>query len=237
MALGAFAHMLRERAPATVVVQSDNTTTVHIINNKRAALSLCAPLRNLLACSRRMQLRLRAVYLPGMQNDTADRLSRMGERTGFCLQGPILRELLGEADFEPTLDVFAREPGLWVQTRAAERPEANMLWQGQGMLLSWQGERLFLHPPLHRIGAVLRRLQREPTPALLITPNWESQPWSPILAEMVEKQIHLGAYDHVMSTTPEFRRDGWRLPPGEVVASILATRTMRGSDCSTSSSL
>jgi hypothetical protein len=237
MALGAFTHVLREMAPATVLVESDNTTAVQVINNKRAAISLCPILRNLLACLRRMRLALRAVYLPGIQNDTADRLSRMGELTGFCLQESVMTELLREAEFEPTLDVFAREPSLWEQTGAAERPEANILWQGEGMLLNWQGERLFLHPPLHRIAATLRRLQREPTPALLITPNWGSQPWSPILAELVEKQIHLGSYDHVMSTTPEFRREGWRLPPGEVIASILGTKMTKGSDCLTSSSL
>jgi ribonuclease HI len=234
MALGQFREEIQEMRPLTLTVQSDNTTTVHIINNRRAALSLCTPLRNLLNRARQLQTELRAIYLPGVQNDTADRLSRMGRLTGFHLQDSVLTELLREAEFEPTLDVFAREPILWERTEAAERQEAAALLEGHGASLNWTGECLFLHPPLHRIAATLRRLQREPTPALLITPNWGSQPWSPILAEMVERRFHLGPYNSVMATTPEFRQAGWRLPPGEVVASILATRTTRERDCSMS---
>jgi ribonuclease HI len=236
MALAAFSHVFRDLNPSTVIVESDNTTAVHVINNKRAAISLATILRSLLTCAGRLRVNLRAVYLPGIRNDTADRLSRMGELTGFYLKSAVLESLLRDAHFTPTLDVFAREPDLWRQTAAAERPEAEALWQGHGPLLRWEGEHLYLHPPLNKIGTVLRRLQRERTPALLVTPNWTSQPWSPILAQMVEEQIHLGPYDNVMETTPSFRHAGWRLPPGEVVASILATRMTRVSACSTSSS-
>jgi ribonuclease HI len=237
MALTAFSQALRRIAPATIVVESDNTTTVHVINNKKAALSLCTILQSLLNEARRRDLQLRAVYRPGLQNDTADRLSRMGERTGFCLRNATLQSLLRDMKFTPTLDVFSREAGLWSPRETAHGQEEARTRQGHGVLGGWEGEQLFLHPPLNRIGAVLRQLQRQPTPALLITPAWTGQPWSPILAEMAEKQIRLGSYDEVMETTSRFRQMGWRLPPGSVVATILATRTTRGSNSSTSSSL
>jgi hypothetical protein len=98
---------------------------------------------------------------------------------------------------------------------------------------SWEGERLFLHPPLNRITAVLERLHREPTPALLITPAWTSQSWCLILAEMVERQFLLGTFDEAMQTTALFRTASWRLPPGKVVATLLGTRTTRDAPSTT----
>jgi hypothetical protein len=212
---------LTQLAPLSVAVQSDNTTTVHVVNNRRAAASLVPHLRRLLQVCRKMRVELRATYLPGIQNDTADRLSRMGRLTEYYLKPAVLSELLQETGFQPTLDVFQREPELHHQAEPAAEPRTH----AQCLNRSWEGERLFLHPPLNLLAATLRRLRSEPRPALIVTPAWTSQPWSAALAEVVERQIHLGPYDAVMHMTPEFRRAGWRLPPGNVVASLLATRT------------
>jgi hypothetical protein len=216
-----------------VAVRSDNTTTVHIINNRRAAASLAGHLRNLLCCARKLGLELRATYLPGIQNDAADRLSRMGRLTGYHLRPEVLQKLLRDSGFHPSLDVFDREPELRLQQPADQAAE--QLTPLQCVWRKWEGERLFLHPPLNRIAVTLRRLQNEPTPALLITPAWTSQHWSPSLREVADEQFHLGSYETTMETTAEFRRAGWRLPPGGVVASTVATRTTKvkrsSSDC------
>jgi hypothetical protein len=223
LALQHFANSLSKIAPLSLAIQSDNTTTVQVVNNRRAAPSLVYHLRRLLQVCRRLRVEPRASYLPGVQNDTADRLSRMGSLIEYHLKPAILQELLGEAEFEPTLDVFQREPALSQLTDPSLRLQSHK----QCLNRSWEGERLLLHPPLNLIAATLRRLRSEPTPALMITPAWTSQPWSSALAEVAERQVHLGQYDVVMETTPEFRRAGWRLPPGNVVASVLATRTTR----------
>jgi ribonuclease HI len=236
-AMSHFKDRIRELGPATIFIQSDNTTTVHIINSRRAALSLCVCLRSLLREAQRAQVELKAAYLPGAQNDTADRLSRMGELTGFHLKSATLQKLLNDIHFTPTLDVFGREPELRQLAKAEEEPEATRRRHEHGDMLCWEGERLFLHPPLNKIGMVLERLRREPAQAVMITPAWKSQPWSPVLGEMAERQIYLGSYDEVMVTTVDFRRGAWRLPPGEVVASLLGTRMMKGSNYSTNFSL
>jgi ribonuclease HI len=232
MALLSWRAQLEAVAPATVAVQSDNTTTVHLINNRRAAATLAMHLRRLLWCCKRMRLELVATYLPGVQNDTADRLSRVSGLTGYHLKPEVLRGLLTEAEFQPTLDVFGREPELSQQATAEEAAASEQRGPAEYMRMEWAGQHLFLHPPLNRIAAVLRRLQAEPTPALIITPAWKSQPWSPILAELTEKQVHLGAFEEAMQTTAEFQEAGWRLPPGNVVGTTLGTRTMRAVPCS-----
>jgi hypothetical protein len=63
-ALGVFSRKLRGMTPATIIVESDNTTAVHVINNKRAAPTLCPMLRTLLNYVQRMRLHLKAIYTP-----------------------------------------------------------------------------------------------------------------------------------------------------------------------------
>jgi ribonuclease HI len=232
MSLQSVRQQLEKLVPVTVSVRSDNTTTVHVINKRRAALSLAPHLRRLLQCCERMRVELMASYLPGAQNDTADRLSRVSRATGYHMKPEVLRTLLEEAGFHPTMDVFGREPQLnrlGMQQEEATAPAGGSV---DCMRKSWAGHHLFLHPPLNRISAVLSRLQREPNPALIITPAWISQPWSPMLVEMADKQWHLGAFAAVMETTPDFRRAGWRLPPGDVVATSLGMRMMRAAPSS-----
>ena len=232
MSLRHFTSLLENLVPLSILVVSDNTTTVHLINHLKAAPSLCQHLRRLLTLCRQMRISLTASYLPGKENDTADRLSRMGALSGFYLKPEVLQDLLRTSHFIPTLDVFAREPGLRTGSASEQRGEAVVWWQGGRVPPTWTHERLFLHPPLNKILPLLHRLQAEPVPSLMITPAWTSQPWSPLLAQVGERQFHLGTFEAAMETTPDFRRAGWRLPPGKVVASLLATRTTRAGSSS-----
>jgi hypothetical protein len=224
---------LGEATPMTLAVRSDNTTTVHIINNRRSAATLAPHLRLLLRCCNRMRVELAATYLPVVQNDAADRLSRVSSLTGYHLKPEVLEQLLAETEFHPTLDVFGREPQLRRPATAGEAAASDQRGPADCLRMSWSGQRLFLHPPLNRITAVLNRLQREPAQALIIAPSWSSQPWSPMLLEMAEKRVHLGSFETAMVTTPEFHSAGWRLPPGEVIAATLGMRTMREAPSST----
>jgi hypothetical protein len=225
MALHAFKSQLSLLAPLTVTVRSDNTTTVHLINKRRAAITLLRPLRRLFIVCHRLSVHLQAVYLPGVENQTADRLSRLAEPTGYSLRAETLERLLTDFQFLPTLDVFGRESELWSLPIMRSVSRAAEQRVNSGPSQPWRGHHLFLHPPLNKILSVLQRLQAEPTPAVLITPAWLSQPWSPILLSLAERQLHLGSFDTTMTVTAEFRRAGWRLPPGGVVATLLATRT------------
>jgi hypothetical protein len=82
----------------------------------------------------------------------------------------VLQDLLRQADVQPTLDVFVREPLLRGQTAAEEAAASKRRRPGECMRRSWADQHLFLHPSLNRIAAVLIRLQREPTPALVFVP-------------------------------------------------------------------
>jgi hypothetical protein len=119
----------------------------------------------------------------------------------------------------PTLDPFAASPGLPTHTPLQHPRDA--------FKRDWSGQILYLHPPPHMLTKTLNKLNRSQAIALVIAPLWKNQPWFPVLQRMARKAINLGPFADVMTTTPRFTREGWKLPPGIVQAVIADTRTMR----------
>jgi hypothetical protein len=58
--------------------------------------------------------------------------------------------------------------------------------------MSWKSEIPYLHPPIPLIPATLSGLKREGVQALLIVPNWPTQPWWPELKSMMSRFMILG---------------------------------------------
>jgi ribonuclease HI len=203
----------------TLLVRSDNTATVGDINRLSAAGTLLTHLRELLAVARRHGIYLQAVHLPGVQNEEADRLSRLGTVREYYLRKEVFDEAATEFGFRPEVDVFATTPYLRSDI-AAEHPR-------DALRISWSQSRVFLHPPIHLLTKTVTKALREGTRAILIAPQWSGQPWSPALATMEAKRKILGSYEGTMVKTARFVEEGWRLPPGNAVAILLARKTMQ----------
>jgi ribonuclease HI len=205
----------------TVLIRSDNSTVVGELNRQSATASLARQLRRLLTLAARWQIRLTAAHIPGVQNTTADRLSRMGREREYYLKEEYLTRVKKELAIQPDMDPFAASPYIRSETATGHPKEA--------FAQNWTGHRVFLHPPPHMITRVLSKMRQEKTQGILIAPTWKSQPWSPSLSQLSLRSINLGPYEEVMELTPRFRREGWTLPPGNVMAALLDTRTTEGS--------
>jgi ribonuclease HI len=226
LALQRFRHKLIPQADTTLLVRSDNTTTVADINSLRAPISLRAHLLRLLSVARTLRLSLTALHLPGVQNQAADRLSRLGTHREYVVKPAVLRTLMDEFRFWPDTDIFGTDSQ--AEDQGLGRPS-------DGLRVAWKGRDLYLHPPINLLMPTVSKLRSEPTRAILIHPAWESQPWSLLIREGAARQMDLGTFDEVMDTTPRFRSEGWRLPPGNVRASLMDTRTIVASSTSSSS--
>jgi ribonuclease HI len=219
--LRGYRRKLKAAIHTSVLVRSDNTTTVADIMRMRASKSLLPPLRNLFLLTKAMRIQLTAIHLPGVQNGEADKLSRMGTAREYFLREQTLQWILRELEFQPDTDPFAASPYLPSTTTIAH--------PGEGLRIPWAAQKLFLHPPPHLIGKCLSKIRWEPAQAILIAPAWPSQPWSPLLSRLSQRQVHLGPFSAVMEVTARFRREGWLLPPGNVVAALLDTRMTKAS--------
>jgi ribonuclease HI len=202
-----------------LLVRSDNTSTVGDINRLSAASSLLKHLRDLFIVARSHRIHLHALHLPGMQNQEADRLSRLGNAREYYLKEETYRMVTAALRFEPEIDVFAATPYLLSGTEVEFPKDA--------LRTRWSGKRLFLHPPIHLLTQTISKSYREEAEALLLAPQWAGQPWISILSKIEVGRMVLGSYEETMITTPRFRREGWCLPPGNVMAVLLGRRTTR----------
>jgi ribonuclease HI len=204
-------------APGMITVHSDNTVTVSDINRQSASDSLAPVLRSLLATARQMGIQLQAVHIAGAANDEADRLSRIGTRREYFLKESAYEEMVSALQIRPEIDAFAATPYLPSQVS----PEHI----GEALRQSWRERVLLLHPPVHKIVKTVMKAYQEKAKGILIIPDWRGQPWGPVLSLIARRSIRLGTYDTTMITTPRFKSEGWRLPPGDVLAVLLDGRT------------
>jgi ribonuclease HI len=218
MGLRHFAKEIDEQEIPSILVQSDNSATVADITRSSATSSLAQHLRDLIATTKRMKIQLRAVHIPGLVNDQADRLSRIGSRREYFLKEEEYYRLVAAFQFQPEADAFTSTPYLPASTEIEHISDA--------LRLDWTGKKLYLHPPPPLILKTISKAEREKTEAILIIPAWKGQPWQETLDGMTKAWMTLGSDEHVMITTPRFKDEGWRLPPGEVLAVLLGTKTM-----------
>jgi hypothetical protein len=222
---------------SSILLFSDNTTTVYDVNRQRACPSLRSPLLRLLRYLEKYRLHLTAQHIPGINNSKADRLSRLSPGGDYGLRPEILKQLQLEWGVRITADLFASEwnakhERFWTlsyKRNASGKDAFSTPWKPLGLPL--------LHPPVPLIVKTLQRLRLERMPALLILPFWQQQPWSPLLREMTVKVKDLGDSEEVLEKGKRMVKAEAELPPGHVAAYLVdSTNTQPASTSSTASS-
>jgi ribonuclease HI len=211
-----------------VLVRSDNTTTVFLIKRWSACLSLVSHLRQLFNLIRKRDILLRATYLPGVLNSTADKLSRLGNAMDFSLNREAFLHVTQECHLVPEIDVFAEAENHLCDAYASLSPRDGAAIAVDGMTIPWTNRAVWLHPPINLISRVLVKLETEKTRAILVAPAWEGQPWSPRLTQYALRHIDLGEYEHCMIPGRKFREEEWLFPPGHARATLLDTKMTPG---------
>jgi hypothetical protein len=183
-----------------------------------------------------MEIHLTATYLPGIHNERADRLSRMGNAMDYAVKRETFSRVLQELHLQPQVDVFADRHNHLLDvycTLDATDSEATAV---DGMLWDWTGRILWLHPPISLIGAALTKLRQEGAAAILVVPDWSGQTWSHDLTHLTTRSVDLGPYEECMTPGSLFLTKRWKLPPGRAVACFLDTRTTTASGSSSGTS-
>jgi hypothetical protein len=135
-----------------------------------------------------------------------------------------------------TLDAFASKETKRLRRYCTLDKNDEEAYAVDGLTVDWREEAVLLHPPPTLILRTLRKLMRErPIGLLLLLPSWRGQSWTPLLKELKLKSLDLGSYQTAVRRTRMMTERGWLLPPGNLIAFTMDTRTTEGRSSSTSS--
>lgn len=181
LSIKSFRSVLQGKA---VTVLSDNITTVSYLNHLGGPVPTLTNLSQAVwALVYKLDIDLRAHYLPGHLNIQADQLSRTTSQYEWMLNPQVFKHIDGL--FGPhTIDRFAS-----FQTRQLPRynsvsydPES----EGIDALSqdNWTAENNFVNPPFRLISKVLKIVNMQTAEATVIAPDWPNQVWMQTLKKM-----------------------------------------------------
>jgi hypothetical protein len=182
--LEAFKDKVRQH---TVLVHSDNTTTVayirHLGGTRSRSLFLLARRLHLWAKDNSVTLLCR--HIPGKLNVLADGLSRDGQilPTEWSISDRVLVRLWTIWE-KPHLDLFATRHNHKLPIYVSPVPD-NQALDTDALSLSWDNLLGYAFPPTAILGKVLHKLALHTGVLILIAPRWPQQPWYTQLLELL----------------------------------------------------
>ncbi len=169
-----------------ILIQSDNKTTVAYLNRLGGTRS--EPLIQLAIqiwqWSLHRRLTLEAVHVPGLQNMEADSQSRKPHHCSDWCLNPQLFQLLNRRFGPFQIDLFA------ACHNAQMRPFFSWLLDPEAAAIDafsqpWSLTLAYAFPPFDLLPRVLKKVQTDQASLALIAPVWPSQPWYPLLLELL----------------------------------------------------
>lgn len=181
--LKAIHHGLRSLVPKDkthIKVMTDNTTALSYIKNMGGAHSQeCnGEAKKIWQFCEQNNMWLYPAHIPGVLNVEADKASRKFSDDIEWELAPRLWNKLVNKWGEPTVDMFASRINNKCKKFVSWYPQPEA-WQVDAFTMSWDlpNEFLYFFPPFSLAGRVLRNITTYRCKAILITPDWQSQPW------------------------------------------------------------
>ena len=176
----------KERKHQHILVRTDNTTAKSYINHIGGTHS---PTLNVIALSiwnwcLERHLHLSAEYLPGVENQIADAESRHSESCCDWMLHPQVFEqinsLMGPLDVDLFASRLTRQLPKFFSWRPDLEAEAT-----DAFTQSWSQIHGYANPPWCLILAALTKIRREEARIVLVAPVWKTQPWYPLLLDIL----------------------------------------------------
>ena len=132
------------------------------------------------------EIHLTAEYIPSLSNQTADWAPRNFQDSSEWKICPTVFKQICSHLGKPLLDLFASRLCHQLPRYIAWRPDPQSV-ATDAFQQDWKYQFLYPFPPFSMIGRVLRKVQKDQTNMIIVTPAWQSQSWYPILLKMTIK--------------------------------------------------
>ena len=187
-----------------VVLKIDNITALTYINKMGGTHShlLCSLALEMWSWCLRRNIWMVAEHLPGVKNLAADSESRtIKDRYNWMLNPQVFRKL-NRVMGPLKIDLFASRLTHQVPLYFSWRPDAEAI-AVDAFTQDWAQRRGYANPLWCLTPRCLSQIKCQGARVLLITPLWRTQPWFPVLLEMLEDypRILPGRSDLTLSPT------------------------------------
>ena len=170
-----------------ILVYSDNQTTVVSINKQGSIQSQnCnAIARDIWMWAMSKQLWLSSTHCPGVMNIEADSASRLfNDSTEWMLDAQTFNKTCRSWG-KLSIDMFASRLNYQITPYCAWQPDPHA-FAIDCFLLDWSHWSLiYAFPPFSLVNRVLQKIVLDQAEAVLVVPNWKTQPWFPRLQHLM----------------------------------------------------
>ena len=169
-----------------LMVMCDNTTAVHTITNMGTCRSLgCHDVvMEIWQWAIDNRNWITATHIPGVENCEADSLSRSQEIScEWMLNVDIFNSILTHFDIIPDIDLFASRLNRQIDTFVSYVPDPEAM-HVNAFTLDWSQYVFYCFPPFACIGRIIRKIINDKARGILITPDWPTQYWYPLLLDI-----------------------------------------------------
>ena len=173
-----------------IKVMSDNATAIAYIKNmggtKSSSCNKVA--RDIWLWCKSRNIWITIAFVPGKLNIEADVASRkFKENTEWMLNTNVFNSIIEEFG-QPEIDLFASSTNRQVDKYVSWKPDPEALVI-DAFTIEWKEHFFYIFPPFSILGRVLAKILQEKTKCILITPDWPTQPWYPIMNKLARKRI------------------------------------------------
>lgn len=167
-------------------VRTDNQCAMSYVNRMGGrAPHLCRITEEMHAACMKRGVLLTAEYLPGVDNQAADTLSRIRADMSESMLHPSLFQKASTRWGPFTLDAFASMNNCQVPRYVSYRADPRCLYTDFLSRTMPPSENTWAHPPFALVGRLLAKLSSERCEMTILLPHWPSQPWWPLVAAML----------------------------------------------------
>ncbi|KAA6380259.1 MAG: putative reverse transcriptase [Streblomastix strix] len=179
-----------------ILLMTDNTTTEFVIYKWKTASSILHLVREIFLLLNNLDMMIYTKHLPGLENSTADALSRLSWIGDYQINPVLLNEALQQINFQPKLDAFAHKTNKQLK-RYCSPYEDNKTITRNALNIPWTSKLLLLHPPIGLIPTIIQKTIGDQVETVLILPRWCLYKYRTMLPP-IQNQITLGQSDQVL---------------------------------------
>ena len=203
--LFSFKSFFRDLYDSSILIKSDNSTTVAYINHQGGVKNqtISDLIFELYEFCLARNILIKASFLQGRLNTRADTLSRHVKDTSLSLPSSLFSFLCDSFNLFPKIDLFASRLNFKLDQYYSEGPDPHAVGF-DAFLMSWPPI-VYSFPPINLVGKFLDKFQNDNiSEALVITPFWPSKSYYPTLLELLANDPFI--FPASMMETPQTLR-------------------------------